>query len=54
MKKLMMMLKEIDKFHTDLDKIVHKHFGHSSKEKKRWMKKWPLVLLKTYKKHMLI
>src|SRR6056300_1017844 len=25
--------KEIDKFHTDLDKIVHKHFGHSSKEK---------------------
>jgi len=26
--------KEIDKFHTDLDKIVHKHFGHSSDEKK--------------------
>src|SRR6056300_1684046 len=27
--------KEIDKFHTDLDKIVHKHFGHSSDEKKK-------------------
>ena len=24
--------KEIDKFHTDLDKIVHKHFGHSSEK----------------------
>jgi hypothetical protein len=25
--------KEIDKFHTDLDNLVHKTFGHSSKEK---------------------
>jgi len=25
--------KEIDKFHTDLDSLVHKTFGHSSKEK---------------------
>ena len=27
--------KDIDKFHTALDKIVHKHFGHSSDEKKK-------------------
>ena len=26
--------KEIDAFHTDLDKLVHKHFGHSSDEEK--------------------
>jgi hypothetical protein len=26
--------KDIDKFHTGLDKLVHKHFGHSSDEKK--------------------
>jgi len=26
--------KEIDKFHTSLDKLVHKTFGHSSDEKK--------------------
>jgi hypothetical protein len=26
--------KEIDKFHTSLDNLVHKHFGHSSDEKK--------------------
>jgi hypothetical protein len=25
--------KDIDKFHTGLDKLVHKHFGHSSDEK---------------------
>jgi len=29
--------KDIDKFHTALDKIVHKHFGHSSDEKKEKM-----------------
>ena len=27
--------KEIDKFHTSLDKLVHKSFGHSSDEKKK-------------------
>jgi hypothetical protein len=27
--------KEIDKFHTDLDGLVHKTFGHSSDEKKK-------------------
>src|SRR5210317_1727453 len=27
--------KEIDKFHTDLDNLVHKTFGHSSDEKKK-------------------
>ena len=27
--------KEIDKFHTDLDNLVHKTFGHSSKEKEK-------------------
>jgi len=26
--------KEIDAFHKELDKVVHKHFGHSSDEKK--------------------
>ena len=26
--------KEVDKFHTELDKVVHKHIGHSSDEKK--------------------
>ena len=31
--------KDIDKFHTALDKIVHKHFGHSSDEKKEKEKK---------------
>ena len=31
--------KEIDKFHTSLDKLVHKSFGHSSDEKKKEMKK---------------
>ena len=30
--------KEIDKFHTSLDKLVHKSFGHSSDEKKKEMK----------------
>ena len=27
--------KEVDKFHTSLDKLVHKSFGHSSDEKKK-------------------
>ena len=31
--------KELDKFHTSLDKLVHKSFGHSSDEKKKEMKK---------------
>jgi len=26
-------MKKVDKFHTDLDKLVHKSFGHSSDEK---------------------
>ena len=26
--------KDVDKFHTELDKVVHKHIGHSSDEKK--------------------
>jgi hypothetical protein len=30
--------KETDKFHRDLDKLVHKTFGHSSDEKKEKMK----------------
>ena len=30
--------KQIDKFHTKLDKLVHKSFGHSSDEKKEKMK----------------
>jgi len=30
--------KEIDKFHTSLDKLVHKSFGHSSDEKKKEVK----------------
>jgi len=31
--------KEIDKFHTSLDKLVHKSLGHSSDEKKKETKK---------------
>src|SRR5210317_2615831 len=27
--------KDVDKFHTSLDKLVHKSFGHSSDEKKK-------------------
>ena len=34
MKKEEVSQKEIDKFHTSLDKLVHKSFGHSSDEKK--------------------
>jgi len=30
--------KDVDKFHTKLDKLVHKSFGHSSDEKKKEMK----------------
>ena len=33
-KKEEMTDKEVDKFHTELDKVVHKHIGHSSDEKK--------------------
>src|SRR6056300_1275571 len=39
MKKEEVSQKEIDKFHTSLDKLVHKSFGHSSDEKKKEMKK---------------
>ena len=31
-------MKKIDKFHTKLDKLVHKSFGHSSDEKKEEVK----------------
>ena len=34
LKKEQMSDKEVDKFHTELDKVVHKHIGHSSDEKK--------------------
>ena len=30
--------KDVDKFHTKLDKLVHKSFGHSSDEKKKEVK----------------
>src|SRR5210317_256597 len=30
--------KDVDKFHTSLDKLVHKSFGHSSDEKKKEVK----------------
>ena len=33
-KKEEMTDKEVDKFHAELDKVVHKHIGHSSDEKK--------------------
>ena len=39
MKKEEVSQKKIDKFHTSLDKLVHKSFGHSSDEKKKEMKK---------------
>ena len=38
MKKEEVSQKEIDKFHTSLDKLVHKSLGHSSDEKKKEMK----------------
>jgi hypothetical protein len=42
--------KEIDKFHTDLDKIVHKHFGHSSKEKQKMDEKVADSIIKDLQK----
>ena len=42
--------KEIDKFHTDLDKIVHKHFGHSSKEKEEMDEKVADSIIKDLQK----
>src|SRR6056300_1472110 len=42
--------KEIDKFHTDLDKIVHKHFGHSSKEKEKMDEKVADSIIKDLQK----
>ena len=42
--------KEIDKFHTSLDKLVHKSFGHSSDEKKKEMKKEEKDIPKGYHK----
>src|SRR6056300_1260024 len=42
--------KEIDKFHTDLDKIVHKHFGHSSKEKEKMNEKVAASIIKDLQK----
>src|SRR6056300_475700 len=43
--------KEIDKFHTSLDKLVHKSFGHSSDEKKKEMKeaRWEIEGKVNYK-----
>src|SRR6056300_1318616 len=43
--------KEIDKFHTKLDKLVHKSFGHSSDEKKKEMKeaRWEIEGRVNYK-----
>src|SRR6056300_584644 len=42
--------KEIDKFHTSIDKIVNKSFGHSSDEKKKEMKKEEKDVPKGYHK----
>src|SRR5210317_1678647 len=43
--------KEIDKFHTKLDKLVNKSFGHSSDEKKKEMKeaRWEIEGRVSYK-----
>jgi len=43
--------KDVDKFHTKLDKLVHKSFGHSSDEKKKEMKeaKWEIEGRVSYK-----
>src|SRR6056300_654319 len=43
--------KKIDKFHTSLDKLVHKSFGHSSDEKKKEMKeaRWEIEGRVNYK-----
>ena len=50
MKKEQVSQKEIDKFHTSLDKLVHKSFGHSSDEKKKEMKKEEKDVPKGYHK----
>src|SRR6056300_203628 len=42
--------KEIDNFHTDLDKKVHKHFGHSSKEKQKMDEKVADSIIKDLQK----
>jgi hypothetical protein len=43
--------KEIDAFHKELDKVVHKHLGNSSDEKKKEMKeaKWEIEGRVSYK-----
>src|SRR6056300_746883 len=43
--------KDVDKFHTKLDKLVHKSFGHSSDEKKKEMKeaRWEIEGRVNYK-----
>src|SRR6056300_83134 len=43
--------KDVDKFHTSLDKLVHKSFGHSSDEKKKEMKeaRWEIEGRVSYK-----
>ena len=43
--------KDVDKFHTKLDKLVHKSFGHSSDEKKKEMKeaRWEIEGRVAYK-----
>src|SRR6056300_674109 len=42
--------KEIDKFHTDLDSLVHKTFGHSSKEKEKMDEKVASSIIKDLQK----
>src|SRR6056300_351331 len=42
--------KEIDKFHTDLDNLVHKTFGHSSKEKEKMDEKVADSIIKDLQK----
>src|SRR5210317_1814091 len=42
--------KEIDKFHTDLDSLVHKTFGHSSKEKEKMDEKVADSIIKDLQK----
>src|SRR6056300_1976120 len=42
--------KEIDKFHTDLDSLVHKTFGHSSKEKEKVEEKVASSIIKDLQK----
>src|SRR5210317_2605082 len=42
--------KEIDKFHTDLDSLVHKTFGHSSKETEKMDEKVASSIIKDLQK----